>query len=389
MKKYILALGASLVVLGTAVAIMPQVRAESKFIANEDGTVMLAKGQTHTGSYYAAGQDIVIDGTVKGDLYCAGQTVRINGTVEGDVLCAAQTITMPGTVTQDVRVAGQFVTVSGSVGGTFTSFGQDVTLSKGATVGGDLNGAAQAFMIDGSVARDLAVGGDTVKIAGVINGSARIATDSLQLSSQPAIKGNLEYDGSNRQQFSDGSVGGDVKFNQATTNNSDDTASVLLNLFLFIAAAMMVTAIVVALAAPRYLERSFGLVRRKIGLVILSGVAVNFGLPIFALLLMVTGVGLPLGLVLFAALFVLNVLAFPFAAYYLSRALFGQVIHNIVLLIVAGAALLTIALAIPLLNILVYFGIITIGVGGLVVTMTNGYRKPQYSIEPPTTSRKK
>jgi cytoskeletal protein CcmA (bactofilin family) len=383
MKKQLIAVAIVLTVFGGLAALMPQVSAESKFVGSERGNITLAKDKTHNGSYYAAGQDIVIDGIVKGDVYCAGQSLKVNGTVEGDVICAAQVIEINGTVQQDVRLAGQFITVSGSVGRTLTSFGQDVDLTRTATVGGDLNGAAQVLTIDGTVAKDLAFGSETLKITGVVEGSARLTTDTLELTSKPAIKGNLEYDGENRQEISDKSVAGEVKFNQvAAGDNDEDVAGAILNAFLFLAAAMMATAIIVALVAPRYLERSFGLARRKIGLVILSGLAVNFGTPILALTLMFTGVGIPVALMMFAALFIVNVLAFPFAAYFVARALFGQVIHNVVLLIVAGAALLTIAFAIPLLNLLVYLAVVTVGVGSIVVTITNGYRKPHYSIAP-------
>lgn len=383
MKKQVIALVAVLTVLGGVAAFVPHASAESKFVSNEKGSIALEKSETHDGAYYAAGQNIVIDGTVKGDLYCAGQSLEINGTVEGDVICAAQTIKLSGTVQQDARLAGQFIDISGEIGRTLTSFGQDVKLGKDASVGGDFNGASQVVTIDGIVAKDLAFGSESMTIAGVVDGDARVTTSALELTSEPAVRGSLEYDSENKQEFSDASVVGEVKFNQvAAGEKNEDAASAIINGFLFLAAAMMATAIIVALVAPRYLERSFGLARRKISLVILSGLAVNFGTPILALTLMFTGVGIPVALMMFAALFIVNVLAFPFAAYFVARALFGQVIHNVVLLIVAGAALLTIAFAIPLLNLLVYLAVVTVGVGSLVVTITNGYRKPHYSIAP-------
>jgi len=381
MKQRLLIFVAALAVLGGGLAAVPSVNAESSFVSNDDN-VTLAKDDVHNGAYFATSKDIVINGTVNGDVYCAGQSVEVNGTVNGDVICVAQTVKINGTVTQDVRTAAQFVTIAGNVAGTVTSFGQEVEIAKASVIGGDLNGAAQNVTVDGTVKRDLAIGSDSLTISGVVLGSARVNTASMTLKSEPAIKGNLEYNALSEQAITDGAVSGTVKFNQDGASSSDGEAmSTIINLFLFIAGAVMVTAIVIALVAPRFLERSQGLVHKKIGQTILVGVAVNFGLPVFALALALTGVGLPLAFVLFAALLIVNVLAFPFAAYYLSRALFGQVIHNIVLLMIAGIAMVIIAMMIPLVNVLVYFAVLTIGVGGVVLTLTNGYRKPHYSLE--------
>ena len=229
--------------VGGTIGVAATTNAESAFVGSDSGTTTLEKSKTHTGSYYVAGKDIVIDGTITGDLYCAGQTVQINGTVDGDVLCAAQDIKISGNIGQDVRAAGQFVSVSGKVGGTLTSFAQKVEISKGATVAGDVNGAAQDFVIDGVVSRDLAIGSDTISIAGVVDGDARIAASNYFLMSTPAVKGNLEYDGETKQNIPASAVAGQIKFNKVDSpeSRSDGNAGAeIAQFYIFVVLAFVV-----------------------------------------------------------------------------------------------------------------------------------------------------
>lgn len=382
MKRYLLGVAALAVIVGGLFVIAPPVHAVSTFNVQDKGDVMLSKDSVHNGSYYATGQDITIDGTVKGDLYCAGQTVRINGTVTGDVICAAQKITVNGVVGQDVRSAAQIVTITGQVGGTLTSFAQDVEIAKGATVGGDLNGAAQSVIVDGTINRDVALASQKLAISGLVEGSAIVDVESLSLTAQPAIKGGLEYTSTNEQSLPAGAVAGKVAFTQSNSSQSSQeyNSSAAMRVFLLVMTTLAISAVILSLFIPRTLERSYGLVYKKPGMVILVGIAAGLGIPVIAGLMFISVVGIPLGLLALTSLGLLWLLAFPFAAYYLARALFGRVIHNVLFLMLAGAVLLGMLLLIPLVNVITFLLMMIIGVGGVIVTITNGYQKPRYSI---------
>src|SRR5476649_1675770 len=101
MRKFLAAVGLALalVIPGAAIA--------SSSAAKDN--VTLAKGDNRTGTFYAAGQTVTVDGNVDGDVVCAGQSVIINGSVNGDVLCAGQEVTINGSVSGSVRVVGQLV----------------------------------------------------------------------------------------------------------------------------------------------------------------------------------------------------------------------------------------------------------------------------------------
>jgi cytoskeletal protein CcmA (bactofilin family) len=116
-------------------------------------TTTVAKGDTKSGTFYAAGQTVTVDGDINGDLICAGQTVHVNGAVHGDVLCAGQTITVNGPVDGNVRLAGQTLDVNGTVGRNVTVVGQTFALGGGANVAGDLGVATQSATLSGPVAK--------------------------------------------------------------------------------------------------------------------------------------------------------------------------------------------------------------------------------------------
>lgn len=388
MKRILAFAVVALLAIGGVFAVVPATSAVSAFESNdqESGSVTLAKDTVHDGAFFATAADVVIDGTINGDLYCAGQAITINGTVNGDVLCAGQKITINGTVGQDVRSAGQFVTVSGQVGGTVTAFGQDVTIAKSATVAKDVNGAGQTFTIDGVVEKDFAAGSQKLTVNGTVKGSAHADAEVVSLTSRPAIVGDFTYMSRKEHSFGDGAVGGSVNFTESSygkdyAGDSGDVAGAVLGMLLFIGVMMVVTSVVLAFLMPRYFERSYNLLRSNVGQAILVGLAFAFAVPVLIVVLLFTVIGIPLALLLLAAYFIVKILAIPFAAYYLARIFFGTSINNIVLLVLVGSIILTMLCFVPIINFFVILAAGVVGSGALLMTVTKGYRRPDYSVE--------
>lgn len=390
MKKRIALVAVLLATFGGLFMLHQPVHALSTFNSKGDGDVVIGKDVVHGGSYYASGRNITINGTINGDLYCAGQNVKINGTVNGDVLCAAQRLTVNGVVSQDVRSAGQLITIAGQVGGSVSAFGQEITVAKGASVGGDLNGAGQTFTVDGMINRDVAVAGQDLAVDGLVKGSVNANVESLSLSSKPAIMGGLIYTSKTSQNLADGSVLGAVKFTQVKTKseNSNSSNRFAVTFYSLAILSLIVTATALSLLVPRYFERSYVVTRKKLGLAVLIGITANLALPILAVVLMFTVIGIPLAILLLVSLLLVQMLAFSFVAYYLSRALLGKSIHNVVLLMVIGAALMAILMMAPILNIFVFMATVVLGVGGIIITATDGYQKPSYDITESTATEK-
>jgi cytoskeletal protein CcmA (bactofilin family) len=268
-------------------------------------TTTVAKGDTKSGTFYAAGQTVTVDGDINGDLICAGQTVHVNGAVHGDVLCAGQTITVNGPVDGNVRLAGQTLDVNGTVGRNVTVVGQTFALGGGANVAGDLGVATQSATLSGPVAKTVygATGNLTIdnKVGDV---DAQVA-NSLSLGGSAAVAGNLTYASDNTYSIDKSKVGGQVQHNQPVAHehrkapqNAGSMFASWLGWLIYWMAAALVTGLVLVWLAPRMMRRVSQVMLERPGPSLLWGAIVTLLGPVMLILLMVTIIGIPVALLL-------------------------------------------------------------------------------------------
>ncbi len=349
-------------------------------LKSSTGTVTVAKDEVNQGSLYATGEAVTIDGTVTGTLYCAGGTITINGTVEGDVLCAGQKVTINGTVGSDVRVAGQWIEVNGKVGGSVSAFGEDIKLTKEGSVAGDVNGAGRSFTLDGTVGRDVAIGAQLLAINSTVNGNVDAGIAQLQFSDTGTVLGNVNYSANKELSFDVSHVKGSVSFNPATDKQTQNGGRRFMG-FAAVAFVLMLvmSALAIVLVAPRFVHRSSELFSKQAPLTILLGFAFVVGGPMVVTVLLLSVVFIPLGLALLFGWLGVLFLSNLFFAYWVGSALLRSQ-ANIVVRMFGGVLVLAIALMIPVLNVLVMFVATIIGSGMLVMTLTNGYKRPEYQL---------
>ena len=358
--------------------------AASTFKSNDRGTVTLSKDDTHNGAFYATGKAVVIDGTINGDLYCGAQSVEINGTVNGDVICGAQTISISGTVGHDVRTVSQSLSIDGSVAGTVSTISQITILAKSSKIGGDVNGMGQNLSIKGAIGGDVAYAGQEISGGGVIKGDANLDAQTISLTGTPSVEGKLTYS-SQKDLALDSTVAKGGVVYQAP-QKSDDAEAAMARTAAILFLAIVVSTVLLVMLAPRYFERSYAISRKRTAIVALVGVAVVLGVPFGLIILALTVVLLPLAIIGLLGYMLIYMLALPFFAYQLGRYIFGSVVRTIPLIALAGAVLLVILLSIPFLNIFVCFVMLVFGSGSLVMTVLNGYKRPNYRL---SVSRKK
>lgn len=344
-------------------------------------TVTLAKGQTHEGSLYIAGNNVKIDGTVTGSLYCAGQNVTITGKVSGDVACAGQTLEYTGTTDGSVRLAGQQVTVNGAVGADTTLFGMMASVGEQAKLAGDLNGGAQTVTINGEVAKNLQYGAQSVTINGLVAGSANIGSDAISLGENARVAGSLHYTASKELSIDTDKVAGKIEYNAVGEESSqaNPLAGLLMTIAMFIA-----TALIIALAAPRFMERSSRLASARFGQTLLIGSATVFVTPFVIFVLFLGILTLPLAIVAVLLYIATLILSGVFLAYHLG-ALLLRSSQNVLVRMIGGVAVLVALWIIPIVNIFAILATVIVGSGILVRTLTNGYRAPRYSLTPEPT----
>ena len=358
--------------------------AASTSVVNRDifrGSAMVAKDQTNDGSYYAFAQTVTIDGTVNGDVYCVAQDVFINGTVNGDVICAGQRVTVSGTVRGDVRIAGQDLDINGTVGGSVSSLSQRTAVANEAVVKGGVNGVSQRLIVRGTIEKDVTVGARDLMIAGQVKGDVQASVGRLELTGSSSVRGSLSYSSVSELDIDKSRVVGSVAY---TAGGNTDRGMLFgfiavsfVGLILF---ASVVSSVVLIAIAPRYYERSFRIINKKIGYVVLIGCVSFLGIPFVALTLMLTGVLLPLGLLVVLMGVMLHLLSFSFVAYYVGRWVFAGAVRHSILVMLAGAILVAVMMAIPFVCVLTFVAVHVLGVGGLAITVVNGYKKPTYVI---------
>lgn len=337
--------------------------------------VHVAEDAVHAGSLYAAGDRIIVDGTVEGDLYCAGRELILNGAVEGDVLCAVQSATINGSVGQDIRLAGQYANINSEVTGSVTFFGQDIKLFSEGSIAGDLNGAAQHIMLSGPVGRSVFIGGQKLTLQSTVGGNIDAAIESVDIMSGAEVAGDFNYHADRKLSIDESVVGGSVSYTPANQNRSGGLAFVLLMLV-----SIAVSALIIIMLAPRFVERSFGKVSTSALIVGLAGFAVLFGVPMLAIFLMVSLMFMPIGLLLLGLWLAAVVASQALFAYLLGSVALRQQ-SNILVRGFAGVALLLALYLIPVINFFAVIASLVFGVGMAVTTMLDGYRRPDYSLD--------
>lgn len=383
-KVFILALALSLT---TALGVATVSQAKWSDNIQDQDKVTVASGQNHQGSLYATGDQIVVNGTVEGDLYCAGRELIISGEVTGDVLCAAQNITIDGKVGQDIRVAGQYVSLNGEVAGSVTFFGQDLKLLSDSRVGGDINGAGQIVTLGGPVGGDVLIGSERLSVQSTVGGDVNAGTTRIELTGGAQIAGDLNYAAESKLSVDESRIAGEVNYNSSQHNQSRsdmDTYGWLI----FMLVSMLLCALLVAVVAPRFVERTRVVANRNFALVALVGFAVAFGTPILAVSLMLTVVLLPVGILMMllwaSAMLVSNALV----AYWLGSLVFASQ-RNILIRMATGVAILFVLYLIPVVNFLVGVMAVVVGSGMVASTLFDGYKRPSYSLAKATTTKKR
>jgi len=169
----------------------------SAYVVQKGNSIVITKDQVVNDNFYAAGQNITIEGRIRGDVFCAGQNINIKGPVEGSIFCAGQSINLDGPVSGSVRVAGNTVNINSIVGQNVDVFGAAVNLGSEAKVGWDMLVGAASANIDGQVNKDLHGGGATIvingKVAKNVNLSLGGKDTSLIIGDNAVVGGNLLY----------------------------------------------------------------------------------------------------------------------------------------------------------------------------------------------------
>ncbi len=155
--------------------------------------VILEKEQTTTGSFFAAGKNITINGQVNGDLMCAGQNVVINGQVNGDVLCAASSFTLNGPIEGSLRLITQTAMLSQPVSGNASILAQNFESVSSFIAAKDISLVAQQARINGTIGRDFQALVQNLNLDGQVRGNSYLRVQNFNYGPNSQIDGDLTF----------------------------------------------------------------------------------------------------------------------------------------------------------------------------------------------------
>jgi hypothetical protein len=348
--------------------------------------VVLPAGEVHDGWYFAAGDQVVIEGTVNGDVYAAGGTVTVDGTINGDLLLAGGNVSVGGTVTDDIRGGGGSVILSGKTGKNVSAAGGSVTVTKGAEIGGGLLVAAGALQHGGTILKDAMIASGDGVLTGTVAGNARYAGGRLQVFPGAVVGGDLDVlvERAEDAVIADGAVKGRVSVSVGEERPEPGILGMTpfrLWVKVLWALSLLATALVAALLLPGRLAGTAVNIVRRPGRSVLWGVIGLLALPILSFLLLITLLGAPLGL------FVLTVTLWFL---YLSQLALGAAVGHLVLgtdgktgwslfLAVALGILITQALTfVPYLGTVVVIAGLVFGLGAILMQFRNDDKKTEH-----------
>lgn len=352
------------------------------FNARSGDTVTVAKSDVVDSTFYTAGKNITIAGTVKGDVFCAGQNVEISGTVEGDVLCAAQDLHISGVVQGDVRLAGQTVDLSGTVNGNATLMGQSLTVQSTAWIGHDATLAGQTARMDGKIGRDIVFTSSNTTIGGTVGRDVEAYGENSELKGGAQIGGNFVYTSNRQATINDGAIVMGKTERKVPAKHNESQKPVFVKRVmnpLFRLLMIIITGLALVFLVPRWFGRTGATMQKKWASSLGIGFVVTVVAPVIATLLMLTVVGIPLGVML-TVVWLFGLLAsFVFGAFALGTWLwqyqpwFTQRGQEIAALII-GSIIILVLSYIPVVGVVVSVLVGLWGAGGFYASIMESIR---------------
>lgn len=352
-----------------------------------DTTITIGAGEVIDDDLYLLGTTIVINGTVNGDVFAAGTDVTVNGTVNGTASLAGESVTIGGSIANDARVATNSFVMSGSVGEDLLLLGNTNTIDSVASIGRDLILTVSSLTMNGTVERRVAGVAETVTLNGSVGAEFDLTLESLVITDDASIGGDLTYRSPNEAEIATGAeIGGNV------SHTMDDTADMGVDFdtgfsfdsVAFGIAGLIMTAVygtVFLLVFPRLTLAASNQLLENPLMSVGMGIVFLIVVPIVSILAMITVIGLPLGII---ALILYGIALFS------AQVFVGMTIGRLILSFVSDGNRRLIQFFGLLVGLLILYGIsfipylgswaplivIILGLGGLMLAIGRLRREP-------------
>lgn len=275
--------------------------------------IYIPKEEVREGNVYLIGQNITVDGEIKGDLIAVANLITVNGHVGGDIITAGSTLNVNGQVDGNIRALGNQINLNSSVGKNITLVAAVLNYGQSASTGGDLVVMASQLNLSGSVIGHLYAGGDLINIDGKIGKGADLrlggtAKTPLNISNEAIINGDLNYYSKNAANITNrAAISGQLNHKEIGGQKSPLLAWFWGRLYALFAALICGLVLITLLKKkwPQFKKLSENKVGRNFGI----GALILFLSPLAALILAITFIGLPLAAIIIAVWLIVIYLA--------------------------------------------------------------------------------
>ena len=329
--------------------------------------------------------DIVrIDGVIEGDLVVLlAERLVVRGEVRGNLFSSARTIEVSGKVEGNFHAIGETVRLDGEVGGNMYSLSELLTLAATAKVGRDSTHAASGASVDGEVKRDFFAIAEWVEIRGEVgrNVAARVE-HRVSLLDGAKIGGDVDamfLDEKEVDVAPGAEVKGEVRSSVHDHLHRSWLARYSAHFFVWLVirlAAAFALGMVLHALFPRLFTVHLD-TARDFGHTLGVGFVALVATPVAILLVAVTLVGIPLaaiGLATYSiALYLSGILVAALVGTQVTKPE-AETWRSFGVALLAGLAIVIVAMALPIIGIPVRFVVVLCGLGLLVERGRAGWR---------------
>ncbi|MFC1710523.1 hypothetical protein ACFL0F_02600, partial [Patescibacteria group bacterium] len=323
------------------------------------------------------------------DAYIAGGQILIDGVINGDLLVAGGSVTIAGEVTQDIRVAGGQVVFKGIVGQNVTFGAGNVDFTDQATIGGSITGGGGNVTIASPVGKDIKIGAGNLIISSEIARDVEAGTESLRLTPNALVGGNLLYFSEEDASIADDTqVAGEITKKQVPGLTETEKmqvqegfgkglAALATGARLYMFFSFLLVGLLFIHFYSNYADNATKMIETKPWASLGIGLAGMILVPFAFIILLVTIIGIPLAFVLLFAFGVYIYLSKLVLMLWLGKLLLSKLDKKSsqYLAFVVGLLIFAILGFIPVINVFVKMAAVLFGFGAMLLTCREAYQK--------------
>jgi cytoskeletal protein CcmA (bactofilin family) len=278
---------------------------------------------------YAGGALVTVDSDVEGDLVVGGGSVTINANITGDLIAAGGQITLNGNVDDDVRVAGGSIIINGNVGDDLIASGGQLNVSSDTLIGGSLVFGVGFSNILATINENVLGGGGKLILGGTVYGDVTAEIqESMTLTPDASINGNLVYKSLREAELNEDQVGGFIEHKELSIEEAEFSTDVetMFSRFhiyyqIFKYLTMLILAIVVVTLLPATLLSTTKICKEKPWRSLGLGFVLWICAIAAAIILSITLIGIPLAFITVSILAIAWAFAKVYAAMFIGSLL--------------------------------------------------------------------